>query len=73
MITRDEYLRAKAIVDEYEREEYESGMREAEEELNEFDDIDDNTCDCCGCEDGHYRGCPEDNSPYALLCREGYD
>lgn len=71
MISHGEYLMAKAIVDEYERTEFEDGMRQAEEDL---DDDQDDTCDACGGDkDEHMRGCPEDNSPFALLCREGYD
>lgn len=31
-------------------------------------------CTTCGGENGeHEPGCPEDNSPYALLVNEGYD
>lgn len=39
MITKEEYLKAKAIVDEYEQEEYEQGMRDAEED-DDFDEDD---------------------------------
>ncbi|MDW0189360.1 MAG: hypothetical protein QOA70_06885 [Nitrososphaeraceae archaeon] len=71
MITHDEYLLAKQIVEEYEREEFEKGMREAEDELD-FDSP--KYCDACGLDiDEHAAGCPEDDSPYALLCRRGYD
>jgi hypothetical protein len=72
MISTTEYQKAKAIVDEYERQEYEDGMRQAEEDLD-FDTTDD-TCDACGCDDGkHMRSCPYDDSPFSVLCREGYD
>lgn len=30
-------------------------------------------CHICGKVDGHHSGCPEDNSPYAQLLRDGYD
>lgn len=40
MITESEYLKAKAIVEEYERDQFEDGTREAEEELNQFDEQD---------------------------------
>lgn len=41
MITQDDYLKAKAIVDEYERDEFERLQREADEELNFMDDDED--------------------------------
>lgn len=47
--TREEYLKAKAIVEAYERQEYEDNMRLAEQEL--FDDQPDNDefCLICAC------------------------
>jgi hypothetical protein len=30
-------------------------------------------CQICGKVDGHHRGCPEDDSPFALLERRGFD
>lgn len=38
MITKEEYLKAKALVEEYEKEEYEDGHRKAEEEINGWED-----------------------------------
>lgn len=40
MITEQEYLKAKAIVEEYEREEYERNQREADDDLNFMDEED---------------------------------
>ena len=40
MITEDEYLKAKAIVEHYEREEFEYNQRKADEELDFGDDED---------------------------------
>ena len=40
MITQEEYLKAKAIVTQYERDEYEEKQRQADEDLN-FDDDED--------------------------------
>lgn len=40
------------------------------------DDNDDDTeqeCNICGEIDGHRLGCPDDQSPFALLIRDGYD
>lgn len=71
MITQQQYQEAKRIVDEYERDEFERNMRQAEEELD-FEPAE--ICDWCGGEnDSHYLGCPGDESPFAVLCREGYD
>lgn len=75
MITEEEYLKAKVIVDRYEQELWEYNMRKAEEEL-EFDEDHDPNCHVCGRnihEEGHLKNCPEDDSPYATLCRVGYD
>jgi hypothetical protein len=43
MITESEYLKAKAIVDQYERDEFEEKQRQADEEIcfDEDDDEDD--------------------------------
>lgn len=41
MITEEEYIKAKAIVDEYEQAQYESGMRDAEDSLFDDDFMDD--------------------------------
>jgi hypothetical protein len=38
MITQEEYLKAKAIVDEYEKQEYEDGHRQADDDLLWDDD-----------------------------------
>lgn len=36
--------------------------------------FDDDNCPACGYNNGnHMKGCPEDNSPFAELCRNGYD
>lgn len=56
MITKEQYLAAKSIVDEYEREEYETGMRLAESELDEMDGIN-QPCPTCGDIDGMVNPC----------------
>ena len=74
MITEQEYLKAKAIVEEYEREEYEFRMRQAEEELEEMEP-DAGFCEFCSISEmeGHAHGCPNETDPFAILCKEGYD
>lgn len=41
MITEDEYLKAKAIVDQYERDEFEYNQRKADEEFDWADEDED--------------------------------
>jgi hypothetical protein len=47
------------------------------EEFNNDDDFEeesDPTCEACGYNHGnHMKGCPNDDSPFALLCRRGFD
>jgi hypothetical protein len=44
------------------------------EEFEEEDFFyDDSSCQSCGMIEGHLKGCPEDDSPFALLCRRGFD
>jgi hypothetical protein len=44
------------------------------EQDDDEDDFRDDTCPACGFDNGeHMAGCPEDNSPYAELLRNGYD
>jgi hypothetical protein len=62
MITKEEYLKAKAIVEEYERIEYEEGQRKADLALEEDEPENWNEeyeeCDFCGGNEiRHYRGC----------------
>jgi len=47
MITREEYLKAKAIVDRYEQDEYEEKHRQAEIDLEEDED-EQKECEFCG-------------------------
>lgn len=54
MITKSDYLKAKVIVEQYERDEYEQGMRQAEEDLLD-DDIE--PCSVCGEVDGMNNPC----------------
>jgi hypothetical protein len=64
MISKEEYLKAKSIVDEYEQQEWEEGHRKADWELedDEFEDEEDENCDgcgrmfcCCDCTCGAYQ------------------
>ena len=63
MITLEEYLEAKKIVDEYEQAEWEEGHRQAaaalnleEEECDEWGGTED--CEVCGGQgEHHYKGC----------------
>lgn len=78
--SKEEYLKAKIIVEEYEREEFNNGMRQAESDLDEMDGLDDDQwpeseeCDlCCMPRDNHANSCPNNESPFANLCRDGYD
>jgi len=65
-ITKEQYLNAKKIVDEYERDEYETNMRIAEHELDEDDPIfgdADQPCSVCGEIDGMVNPCCPDYDP----------
>jgi hypothetical protein len=58
MITEEEYLKAKAIVEEYERHQFEEGHRQADWELEEEEEQDNDECDFCGRSNWlHYKGC----------------
>jgi hypothetical protein len=63
-------------VDKFRDDKYYEAQAEADRQLEEDDEwaLPDETCSACGCDSGeHMVGCPEDNSPYAQLCRDGYD
>lgn len=73
MITEEEYLKAKAIVEQYEREELEQHL------WHEGDDLDQDyvtcrtTCETCGSYfDNHALNCPDNDSPMANLVQHGY-
>lgn len=66
MISREEYLKAKSIVEEYEEQEWEDKQRQADWALEEDDpfedaendDLDDDLCDFCGnTNHRHAAGC----------------
>lgn len=63
MITEEEYLKAKAIVEEYERLEFEEGTRQADWSMEEDEPEDDwltedDDCEFCGNKNWrHARGC----------------
>jgi hypothetical protein len=41
---------------------------------DDFEEDPDPTCEACGYNHGnHMKGCPNDDSPFALLCRRGFD
>jgi len=61
-ITKEQYLEAKRIVDEYEREEYEIGMRLAEQQLDEMDGLNE-PCPTCGEIDGFDNPCCPNYDP----------
>lgn len=71
MVTHEEYLKAKGIVDEYEKEEFEQGCRETEDEDDCEEEIE---CMFCGANqfENHMRGCPEDDSIFGELDKYGY-
>lgn len=78
--TKEEYEKAKAIVDAYELQEIVNGQRNEDWFLLHEDDEDDEhderdyECPVCGgTSTGHGMGCPEDDSPFARLIRDGYD
>jgi hypothetical protein len=48
MISREQYIEYKRLVDEYEQAEFEEGTRQAEEDLD-FDDEDDKETECEWC------------------------
>lgn len=57
-------------------DDYQAANQRAEMDLedDEFPEDPDETCSACGYNNGnHMKGCPEDNSPFAELCRNGYD
>lgn len=77
MITEEEYLRAKKIVEEYERLEYELKSAEAHYALHD-DEEDDFYCESCGqihdfctCDPDRAYNNPCD--PFQNLLRDGYD
>jgi hypothetical protein len=49
MITKEQYLEAKKIVDEYELAEFEEGQRRAEKSLDEDEDNDNDEDNCAFC------------------------
>lgn len=61
MITKEEYLKAKAIVDQYEQDEWEEGCRKADIELSleedEDEEFDDGECQNCGRAVGRMHYC----------------
>ncbi len=64
MITEDEYLRAKKIVEEYEHDEYEARQREAEDLVNWMDEEDpDEPCPTCGEVNGMDNPCCPNYDP----------
>lgn len=63
MITKEEYRKAKAIVDQYERDEYETNMRIAEQELDDEMDYQSDPCPTCGEIDGMVNPCCADYDP----------
>lgn len=71
-ITEADYLAAKAIVEAYEIQQQEENQRQAEEDL---EDAELGSCEFCGYsdEEGHIFECPNNNNPFVLLCKEGYD
>jgi hypothetical protein len=47
---------------------------DGEDDDDEWEEDPDPTCDACGYNHGnHMKGCPEDDSPFALLIRRGFD
>ncbi len=72
MITKEEYLKAKAIVDKYEQDNWEESQRQADEELNWEEEMFDEPCSVCGETNGYTNPCCPDYDPD---CYEncGYD
>lgn len=84
MINKEDYLKAKDIVDSYEKQEFEKGCDDAMycsscQALEQHDCLceeldDDETCEYCSNINGrHVMGCPYDNDPYHFLLQYGYD
>lgn len=48
MITHEQYLEYKRLVDEYEEHNYIVSTQEAEDDYDDEDDCEDNECDWCG-------------------------
>jgi hypothetical protein len=59
MITKEEYLKAKAIVDQYEHDEWEEKQRQVEEELSWEDEMMESECSICGLIEGVDCKCEE--------------
>lgn len=63
MITKEEYLKAKAIVDQYEHDEWEEKQRQAEEDLSWEDEMMEEPCSVCGEVGGTENPCCPDYDP----------
>lgn len=62
--SHEDYVKAKAIVEKYERMEWEEKTREADDELNQDDpDYYDLPCDTCGEVHGMVNPCCSDYDP----------
>lgn len=83
MVSEEEYLKAKKIVEEYEEAEFQHAQTQAlycvscqalEAHDCFCDEEDDGICNMCsGVDNNHYVACPYNTDPYDNLISEGYD
>lgn len=78
MVSIEEYQKAKAIVEQYEQQEYQSKMADADESVNFFDEDESEHeyyCEYCEIDEygEHEIWCRENETPYQRLLRVGYD